>query len=244
MNNKIALVTGSSRGIGRAIAIELAKEKYIVCINYTKDEQGINETKRLIDSIGGTSYIYKGDISNYDTCINIVNDINSNIGNIDILINNAGISKVGLFIDMPIYDIHSVIDVNIKGTINITHATLQKMMWSGSGCIVNISSIWGECGASCEVAYSATKGAINTFTKALAKEVGTSNIRVNAILPGVINTEMNSWLTNEEEEDLINDIPLCKFGDVSDVAALVSFLCSDKAKYITGQIIKVDGGMV
>ncbi|MDP4091377.1 MAG: SDR family oxidoreductase, partial [Bacillota bacterium] len=155
-----------------------------------------------------------------------------------------GISKIGLFIDSTEEDWNYLIDTNLKGTFNMTHSVLKHMMKFKSGSILNISSIWGVNGASCETVYSSTKGAIISFTKALAKEMGPSGIRVNALAPGIINTGMNNWLTEEEKAELTEDIPLCTMGDPMDIGNAAAFLCSDESRYITGQTLIVDGGFL
>ena len=199
LSGKVALVTGGSRGIGRGIALELAKAGCSVIINYRKDKSGAEETLDILNKIGG--YAKEED---WDEIIN----------------------------------------TNLKGVFNCCHSVVPHMLSKGVGSIINISSMWGNVGASCEVIYSASKGGINSFTKALAKELGPSNIRVNAISPGVINTDMNSWLSEEDVNELQQEIPLCKFGECEDIGNTVVFLASDNSKYITGQIITVDGGMV
>lgn len=240
---KVALITGASRGIGRGIAVELSKCGAIIAINYMRDETGAKETQKLIRDIGGTAEIFNGDVSNYKETSLMVENVIGKFGKIDILVNNAGISKVGIFIDMKEEEWNEIIDTNLKGTINCTHIVLKYMSNKKSGVIINISSMWGNIGASCEAIYSASKGAINSFTKALAKEMGGSGIRVNAIAPGVIDTDMNKWLSEDEREELINEIPLLSFGNVSDIGKCTAFLAADDSKYITGQIITIDGGM-
>lgn len=244
LRGKAALVTGSSRGIGRSIALELAKAGAAVAVNYRNDEEGACKTLELIKNNGGYGIIVKGDVSNYDNSKDIVEYVIQKFGSLDILVNNAGISKVGLFIDMKEEEWNELIDINLKGAINCSHHALKHMLSKKTGSIINISSIWGIAGASCEVIYSATKGAINSFTKALAREVGPSNIRINAIAPGVIDTEMNNWLSHAENENLRQEIPMLKFGTGEDVGKLAAFLASESSKYITGQIITVDGGML
>lgn len=241
---RTALVTGSSRGIGRSIVVELAKAGAVVAVNYKEDMDGANETLNIIKDKGLYGVLVPGDVGSAKGCKQIVEDTINKLGSIDILVNNAGISKVGLLIDMQEEDICSILDVNLKGIINCSKYALEHMLTRKKGSIVNISSIWGEVGASCESVYSAAKGGVNSFTRALAKEVGPSNIRVNGIAPGIIDTEMNKWLSIEERETLKNDIPLMKFGTVEDIGKLVTFLASDDARYITGQIITADGGML
>jgi 3-oxoacyl-[acyl-carrier protein] reductase len=244
LSGKVALVTGASRGIGRNIAVELVKSGAIVAVNYNRNEEGAVETLRLIKDSGGYAIAVKGDISSYKESRDIIDQVVSKLGNIDILVNNAGISKVGLFMDMIESDWNELIDVDLKGVINCSHCALKYMLRQKRGSIINISSIWGNAGASCEVVYSAAKGAVNSFTKALAKELGPSNIRVNAIAPGVIDNEMNAWLSKDEKESLIQEIPMMKFGTGDDIGKVAVFLASEDSKYITGQIITVDGGML
>lgn len=244
LKGKAALVTGASRGIGRSIAVELAKAGAAVAVNYNKNVQGAFETLRLIKESGGYGIVVKGDVSAYEQAKSIIDEVVSRLGNIDILVNNAGISKIGLFIDMQEVEWNELINVDIKGVINCSHYALKYMLKQKRGSIINISSIWGNSGASCEVVYSAAKGAVNSFTKALAKELGPSGIRVNAIAPGVIDTEMNAWLTENEKESLLEEIPLMRFGTGNDIGRLAVFLTSEASKYITGQIITVDGGMI
>ena len=244
LQGRIALVTGGSRGIGRAIARELAKEGATVIINYSKDDLSAEETLKEIESFGGYSKLYKGDISNYDICKNMIDFIINTFGKIDIIINNAGVSFRGLFMDFTNRNINDIFGINVLGAMYLSKEALPHMINRGKGNIINISSIWGEAGASCEVLYSSTKGAINLFTKSLAKEVAPMGIRVNAIAPGVIDTEMNSFLSKEEREELEEEIPSGRFGNPKEVAKLVTFLCSDKCEYLTGQIIKVDGAMI
>jgi 3-oxoacyl-[acyl-carrier protein] reductase len=244
LKGKKALVTGASRGIGREIAIELARRGAAVAICYSKDHKGAEETIDEIREQGAYGKAFKCDISKYDEATKLVSEVINTLGGIDLLVNNAGISKVGLFIDMTEEDFDNIVGINLKGMFNVTHNAVKQMLSLKHGSIVNISSIWGNNGASCEVIYSASKGGVNSFTKALAKELALSNIRVNAVSPGVIDTGMNSWLTEEDVEALKEEIPMGRFGETSDVAKLVAFLCSEDSKYITGQIMTVDGGLL
>ena len=243
LSGKVVLITGASRGIGKDIALELSRCGASIALNYKKDERGVNSTLNTIKQSGGYARIYKADVSCYEEVKDMVENIINEFGKIDILINNAGISKIGLFSDMNEEEWDQIIDTDIKGVLNCTHNVLKDMISRKKGTIINISSMWGNCGASCETVYSASKGAVNAFTKALAREMGPSGIRVNAIAPGVITTDMNKWLSEEEKSALKNEIPLMSFGDVSDISKLAAFLSSDDSKYITGQIITVDGGM-
>jgi 3-oxoacyl-[acyl-carrier protein] reductase len=243
LKGKVALVTGGSRGIGKGIAIELAKAGASVVINYKSNDEAADETLKEISEIGGYGLKIKGDVSDYKFSNEMIKTTLEKLGKIDILINNAGISNVGLFMDANPKEWDNILNVNLKGTINCSHSVVKEMIKRKSGSIINISSMWGNVGASCEVIYSASKGAINSFTKALAKELAPSNIRVNAIAPGVIDTEMNGFLSLEERKSLASEIPMMKFGEVSDVGMLVTFLASESSKYITGQVISIDGGM-
>lgn len=241
---KVALVTGASRGIGRAIAVELAKEGASVIINYSKDDDGAKETLEEINKANGYGILLKENIGFFEGSKRIVEEVMKTMGKIDILVNNAGISIVGLFMDSTEEDIKNIVDTNLLGAMYLTRHAIEYMVSKKSGSIVNISSIWGEVGASCEVLYSATKGGINLFTKSLAKELAPSNIRVNCIAPGVINTKMNSFLGEEEKKSLEEEIPLGRFGESSEIGKLVVFLCSEDSSYITGQIIRADGGFI
>lgn len=243
LKGKVAIVTGASRGIGKGIAIELAKAGASVVINYKNNDEAAEKTLKEIRELGVYALKIKGDVSDYEFSKCMIKTTLEKLGKIDILINNAGVSKVGLFMDEVPEEWDNIINVNLKGTINCSHSVVSEMIKQKSGSIINISSMWGNVGASCEVIYSASKGAINSFTKSLAKELAPSNIRVNAIAPGVIDTEMNSWLTEEERRALASEIPMMKFGEVCDVGLLVTFLASENSKYITGQVISVDGGI-
>lgn len=244
LEGKVAIVTGASRGIGKGIAIQLAKAGACVVINYKSNDEEAEKTYQEIKKIGAYAMKIKGDVSDYEFSKQMIKTTVDKLGKVDILINNAGISKIGLFMDATPDEWNNILNVNLKGTINCSHNAVKEMIKQKSGSIINISSMWGEVGASCEVIYSASKGAINSFTKALAKELAPSNIRVNAIAPGVIDTEMNGWLSSDERKSLIDEIPMMKFGEVSDVGMLVTFLASENSKYITGQVITIDGGML
>ena len=244
LNRKVALITGGARGIGKAISLKLAEQGFYIVVNYRSSSNLIDELINEVEKRGSKAVAIQGDVSLFEDAKNIVKEAISAFGRIDVLVNNAGICHIGLFVDMQQKQWDSIIDVNFKGMLNCTHCVLKHMISRKSGSIINISSMWGNVGASCEVIYSASKGGINSFTKALAKELGPSNIRVNAISPGVINTDMNSWLSEEDVNELQQEIPLCKFGECEDIGNTVVFLASDNSKYITGQIITVDGGMV
>ena len=244
LSGKVALITGASRGIGRAIAIEFARQGASVIINYSTDYKGAKETLEEVKRVSGYGIIIKGDISSFKKCNIIVEETLKIMGKIDILVNNAGISYIGLFMDATEEEIQRIVSTNLLGAMYLTKHVLKEMISKKNGNIINISSMWGEVGASCEVLYSTTKGGLNAFTKALAKEVAPSNIRVNCIAPGVIDTKMNSFLGEEEKKTLEEEIPLGRFGDPSEIGKLAVFLCSDDSSYITGQIIRADGGFI
>lgn len=242
LKNKVALVTGASRGIGRGIAIELAREGATVIVNYCSDDESAKITLDRIKDIGGCAKAIKGNVKDYGFVKEMIDEIIKDYKRLDILVNNAGISKFGMIIDATEEDYYDVMDINFKSVFNCCKAALNYMMYEKRGVILNISSMWGERGASCEALYSASKGAINSFTKALAKEAANCNIRVNAIAPGVIDTSMNDIFNDEEKEEIKNEIALERFGSIEEIGRTAAFLCSDDASYITGQVINVDGG--
>ena len=240
---KVAIITGASRGIGRAIAIELGKEGASVVINYSKDEEGAKETLEALRELGVVAYAIKRDVSSFEGAEEIINKTLEHFGKVDIVVNNAARSTLGLFMDATREDIEGLISTNLLGAMYLTKLVIPHMLGKG-GAVLNISSMWGEVGASCEVLYSTSKGGLNLFTKALAKEMAPSNIRVNAIAPGVIDTKMNSFLSQEEREELENEIPVGRFGLPEEIGKTAVFLCSDDSSYITGQILRVDGGYI
>ncbi|MEG1612945.1 MAG: glucose 1-dehydrogenase [Clostridia bacterium] len=240
---KTVLITGASRGIGAEIATKLAEEGFNIIVNYNKSE---NEAKMLVaklKSITG-ALACKADVSKHDEVLNMIVTATQRFGNINYVVNNAGIAWTGLFTDMSSSQCDSLIDTNIKGVINVTKAVLPNMIDEKFGAIVNISSIWGVEGASCEVVYSATKSAIIGFTKALSKEVAPSGIRVNCICPGVVETDMLSNLSKQDKLSLAQDTPLQRLGSPRDIANAVSFLLSKDSSFITGQSLVVDGGLL
>ena len=243
LTGKVAIVTGASRGIGRGIALELAKEGAAIVINYSKDDEGAEETLNMLKEIGVSTIKLKKEISIYEETEEIVKETIKHFGKIDILVNNAGRSVIGLFMDASKDEIDNLMKSNLIGAMYLTKNVIPHMISRG-GVILNISSMWGDVGASCEVLYSASKGGINLFTKALAKEMAPSNIRVNAIAPGVINTKMNSFLSDEDKKELEEEIPMGRFGETEEKGKISVFICSDDSSYITGQIIRADGGMI
>ncbi|HHT97656.1 MAG TPA: 3-oxoacyl-ACP reductase FabG [Clostridiales bacterium] len=243
MDNKTVLVTGASRGIGKDIAIYFAKQGYNVAINCYNKAYLLEEVKKEIETYNVKCFSYLGDISKYDIVTNIYENILKELGHIDVLINNAGISHIGLLTDMKPNEWKNIIDINLTSVFNCCSVILPEMINKKSGRIINISSVWGIVGASMEVAYSASKGGLNAFTKALAKEVAPSGIQVNAIACGAIATEMNAFLDDNDMDVLINEIPTCRLGSTKEVANLAFYLANSN-KYLTGQIINLDGGWI
>jgi len=242
MKNKTIFITGSSRGIGKAIAHEFCHMGFNVAINGVNPERLETTRKELLKIIPNILAI-QGDMSVYANAQAAFKQIEQTFGRVDVLVNNAAIAHVGLFTDMAPAEWNRLIDVNINAMLNCSHLALPSMITRKCGCIINISSIWGERGASCEAVYSLTKGAVNAFTKAIAKEVVPSGVRVNAIACGVIDTDMNAFLSSEEKAMLVDEIPMSRLGTPTEIADVAVFLASDKASYITGQIIGVNGGM-
>lgn len=241
--SKVCIVTGASRGIGRGTAIALGEKGASVVINYNKNKAAAEETARAVMEKGGRAKIFCGDISDENTAKALADFTVEKFGRIDALVNNAGIALPPLPFDMTKKeDWDKVFGVNIYGVLNCTKAVLPHMIHNKSGSVVNVSSVWGITGGSCEVVYSTSKAAITGFTKSLAKEVAPSGIRVNAVAPGIINTDMNSHLGENEIKDIEKEIPLGRMGKPEEIASLIAFLCLEESKYITGEIIKTDGG--
>lgn len=243
--NEIVLVTGSSRGIGKAIALAFAEKGAKVVLNAATNEERLLATyHELLDKGYKVTYFF-GDLSTYSVVEQLFMHIRTQFGDHpSIIINNAGISYVGLFTDTTPELWNKILTINLNSTYNCSYIGVPAMINRHSGTIINITSIWGNVGASCEVAYSTSKAAINGFTKALAKELGPSNIRVNAIACGWIDTDMTSCYTEEEKAAFVEEIPLCRTGRPEDVAHTCLFLASSQASYMTGQIITLDGGLL
>ena len=237
---KIIVVTGASRGIGREIAKTLSREnnKVIACYNNSEKEATI--LKEELEKENKKIDIIKGDISKREDCKKIVEYVINKYKKIDVLINNAGISTYNLFTDITDEGWNRTINTNLNSVFYMSQETVKYMIKQKEGSIINISSIWGIVGASCEVAYSVSKAGIDGMTKALAKELGPSNIRVNSIAPGLIDTDMNNDLTKEELDNIINETPLCKIGKPEDIAKCIKWLVEDE--FTTGQVISINGG--
>ncbi len=233
----IILITGASRGIGREIAIKLAKGGNKIIANYNKSEEQANTLKQE-----NNIEVYKADVSKREEVHKMVNYTIQRYGKIDVLINNAGISEEKMFVDVTDNDWNKMINNNLYSVFCTTQEVLPSMVAQKSGCIINISSIWGLVGASCESIYSVSKAGIDAITKSLAKELGPSGIRVNSIAPGIIDTDMNKNLNQQEINDIKNEIPLEKIGKAIDIAKCVEWLIDDK--YTTGQIISINGGWI
>ena len=241
---KYALITGATRGIGKQIAITLAKQGYNIALNYRKENEELENTKKEIEEIGVQVLAVKGDVANFEDCENFVKQVIERFGQIDVLVNNAGITKDMLLMRMKKEDFEQVIDTNLVGTFNVTKNVVPYMMKARSGRIINISSVVGISGNAGQTNYSASKAGIIGFTKSLAKEVASRNVLVNAVAPGFIETNMTDILKDDVKQEIAKNIPLKRMGTAQDVANVVKFLASDDSSYITGQVINIDGGML
>ncbi len=244
-DDELVLVTGSSRGIGKSIAMSFANAGAKVILNGATNETRLNNTFEEFISSGFDCMHFFGDLSSYEVCSNMFNEIKNKFHRFpSIIINNAGISHVGLFTDTTPLLWNSIITTNLNSAYNCSFLGVPTMITAQKGIIINISSIWGISGASCEVAYSTSKAALIGFTKSLAKELGPSNIRVNSIACGWIDTDMTSCYSQDEKSSFIDEIPLCSTGSTQDVANSCLYLASSLSSYITGQVIVLDGGML
>lgn len=239
----VVLITGSSRGIGLGIAKAFAACNNTIILNGQADQEQLHQSIDLLKQVNQNVFGYCANVADYSQAKDMINNIESTHGTIDILVNNAGIAHFGLFSDMTHYQISDIINHNMFSALNMTHLVVPSMVRKKSGSIINITSIWGVVGASCEVAYSTAKAGVIGFTKSLAKELAPSNIRVNAIACGAFNTRMNERLTKEEKEEFVQGIPLGRFGNPDEVGELALFLASEKSAYLTGQVINLDGGL-
>lgn len=243
MSRKTVLITGASRGIGKAIALEFARHNYNVVITCVRSMDRLEQVKREIEAFHVSCLAMQCDAGSMDQCRTLFTWIRQQFGHIDVLVNNAGISYIGLLQDMSGEDWDHIFQTNVTSVFNLSKLAIPDMVARKQGKIINISSVWGQAGASCEVAYSATKGAVDAFTKALAKELAPSSIQVNAVSCGAIETEMNHFLEESEKQELAEEIPVGRFGHPEEVAELV-FQLAQANPYLTGQIIKIDGGWI
>lgn len=239
---KIAIVTGASRGIGKEVAKELAESGITVIANYNKSEEEAKKLQQELEEKNFKLEIFKADVSKREDVKKLVEYTIEKYGKIDILINNAGISEYKLFTDETDEDWDKLINTNLYSAFAMSQEVIPNMVHNKKGCIINISSIWGIVGGSLEVLYSISKAGLDGMTKALAKELGPSNIRVNSIAPGMINTKMNSKFTEKEIEEIKEEIPLERLGDPQDIAKCIKWLIDDN--YTTGQVISINGGWV
>ncbi|WP_346988099.1 3-oxoacyl-[acyl-carrier-protein] reductase [Bacillus velezensis] len=244
LNEKTAVVTGASRGIGRAIALDLAKNGCNVVVNYSGNEAKANEVVDEIKSLGRNAIAVKADVSNSEEVQNMMKEAVAAFSSIDILVNNAGITKDNLLMRMKENEWDDVININLKGVFNCTKAVTRQMMKQCSGRIINVSSIVGVSGNPGQANYVAAKAGVIGLTKSSAKELASRNITVNAIAPGFISTDMTDKLSKEVQDEMLKQIPLARFGDPSDISSVVTFLASEGSRYMTGQTLHIDGGMV
>lgn len=241
---KVALITGATRGIGRAIAIRLANAGFDIALNYRKENDDLTNTKSEIEKAGVDCLPVQGDISSFEDCERIAKEIFDKFGKIDVLVNNAGITKDMLLMRMKPEDFSSVVDVNLIGTFNMTRNVVPYMVKARSGRVVNISSVVGIEGNAGQTNYSASKAGIIGFTKSLARELGSRNILVNAVAPGFIETDMTAVLSDSVRDEIAKKISLKRMGTAEDVAGVVEFLCGEASSYVTGTVIPVTGGLI
>jgi len=241
---KVAIITGGSRGIGKEIAKKFAKENYNLVINYVSEKTNTEELKKEFEALGAEVLFIKTNVTSYEECEKMAKDAINKFGKIDVLVNNAGVTKDSLLLRMKEEDFDTVINVNLKGTFNVTKACIPYMMKKKSGKIVNISSVVGISGNSGQANYAASKAGIIGFTKSVAKELASRNILANCVAPGYIATDMTNGLSDAVKESINNQIPLKRVGMPEEVAKAVYFLASEENSYITGQVINVDGGML
>lgn len=244
LKDKVAVITGGSRGIGRAICLRLAKSGASVVINFTKDSEKAQNVADEIKESGGAGLIFQADVSDIQQAGNLIEFAIQKFGKIDILVNNAGITSDNLLIRMKEEEWDKVISTNLKGVFNCTQPAIKYMIKQRNGVVVNISSVIGVTGNAGQSNYAASKAGVIGFTKSAAREVASRGIRLNVVAPGFIETDMTESLSTEFKDSIIEKIPLKKFGEADSVAALVEFLASEEADYITGQVINIDGGMV
>lgn len=243
LEGKVAVVTGASRGIGRAVALKLSREGATVVINYNGSADKAEEVKCEIEKNGGKAEVMQCNVSDFQACEGFIKEVIAKFGSLDILVNNAGITRDGLLMKMSEDDFDAVLDTNLKGTFHCIRFASRQMMKQRSGRIINLSSVSGVLGNAGQANYSASKAGVIGLTKAAARELSSRGITVNAIAPGFINTDMTQCLPDKVKEESVKQIPLGRFGEPEDIAEAAAFLASEKAGYITGQVLCVDGGM-
>ena len=243
LKNKVALVTGASRGIGRQVALSLAAEGATVIVNYNGSKEKADEVVAAITANGGTAESYGCNVADFEAAGEMISEVVKKYGSLDILVNNAGITKDGLLLKMTEEDFDKVISINLKGAFNCIKHVTRQMLKQKAGRIINMSSVVGVAGNAGQVNYAASKAGVIGMTKSAAKELGSRGITVNAIAPGYIDTDMTAVLSDDIKNQIIDSVPLKRMGQVEDIANAVVFLASDKASYITGQVLSVDGGM-
>lgn len=240
----VALVTGASRGIGRAIALRLARDGYTVAVNYHENQSAARSTAQILQALGVDGMLCRADVRDEQAVRQMVRAVEDAYGHIDLLVNNAGVSAQSLFTELSSGEWKRMMDVHVNGAFYTCSAVLPGMIRRKSGNIINVASMWGQTGASCEVHYSTAKAALIGMTKALAKEMGPSGIRVNCVAPGAVDTDMMAGFSAEDKRALADETPLCRIGKPEEIASVVSFLASSDASFITGQVIAPNGGMV
>ena len=241
---KVAFITGGSRGIGKEVALKFADNGYNIVINYVSDKTDTKGLEKEFTKRGVEALIIKADVTNTEQIENLVKEVIEKFGKIDVLVNNAGVTKDNLLMRMSEEEFDKVVEVNLKGTFIVTKAVIKYMMKKRSGSIINLSSVVGVAGNAGQANYSASKAGIIGFTKSVAKELASRNIRANAVAPGFIETDMTAVLSDSVKENIHNQIPLKRMGTAKEVANLIYFLGSEESSYITGQVINIDGGMV
>lgn len=243
-DKKVALITGGTRGIGKAIAIKFAKQGYNLVVNYVSDKTDVKELEQEFKQYNINILFVKTDVSKFDDCEKMVKNAIEKFGHIDVLVNNAGITKDNLILRMSIEDFERVININLKGTFNVTKNVVPYMMKKKTGKIINLASVVGVSGNAGQCNYSASKAGIIGFTKSIAKELASRNILANCVAPGFIDTDMTSVLNDTVKESINSQIPLKRMGSSEEIANIVYFLAGEENTYITGQVINVDGGML
>ena len=240
---KCALITGASGGIGSEIALRLAKDGFNIAACYCSDEDGIRELEKRLAQTDAEYRFYKADVSDYSSIKDVFADATEFFGGVSVLVNNAGMAQQKLFTDITEDEFDRITAVNFKGVFNCCKCAVPFMVSRKSGKIINISSMWGVYGASCETVYSATKAAVIGLTKSLARELAPSNVQVNCVAPGAIDTKMNSNLSESDKVAFAEEIPMGRFGTAKEIAGVVSFLASEDSDYVTAQVITADGGL-